>query len=442
MNAYDIIKKKRDGGELSSEEIMFFVQGLTSGTIPDYQVAAWAMAVYFRGMTGRETRDLALAMADSGDTVDLRGIEGFKVDKHSTGGVGDKTTLVVIPLVAAAGVPVAKMSGRGLGHTGGTIDKFESIPNFQVDKTPGEFIAQVNSVKAAVVSQTGNLVPADKKLYALRDVTATVDSIPLIAASIMSKKLASGADGIVLDVKVGSGAFMKSSEEAFELARIMVDIGTSAGREVVAVLSDMDQPLGYTVGNALEVQEAIATLKGKGPADLEELSIILASYMLLMSKQVPDLATAQQVIGELLHSGKGLQKLREMVVAQGGDPGYLDNPHNFGQASLNVTVPSPESGVVSGIDAEKVGLTAMRLGAGREKLGDRIDHTVGIVLRKKRGDRVRAGEALAILHANDPYRLEVARKSLVEAYRISTGAHSFPPLLLGVVTREGVERYV
>ena len=354
MNAYDIIKKKRDGEELTPAEIEFFIQGLTEGTIPDYQVSAWAMAVYFRGMTDRETRDLALAMANSGEMVDLSAVEGIKVDKHSTGGVGDKTTLVVVPLVAAAGLPAVKMSGRGLGHTGGTIDKLESIPCFQVEKDVAEFVQQVNSVKAAVVAQTGNLAPADKKLYALRDVTATVDSIPLIAASIMSKKLASGADGIVLDVKVGSGAFMKNLEEAFKLARIMVEIGVQAGREVIAVLSDMDQPLGCMVGNALEVEEVVATLQGQGPSDLEELSLTLAAYMLVLGEKASNLAAARRRVEEMLRSGAGWQKFREMVAAQGGDVAYLDDPGKYRRAELQVPVVAGETGYVTAIDAEKL----------------------------------------------------------------------------------------
>ncbi len=441
MNAYDIIKKKRDGAELTPAEIGFFIQGLTEGTIPDYQVSAWAMAVYFQGMTDRETRDLALAMANSGEMVDLSAVEGIKVDKHSTGGVGDKTTLVVVPLVAAAGLPAAKMSGRGLGHTGGTIDKLESIPSFQVEKDAAEFVQQVNSVKAAVVAQTGNLAPADKKLYALRDVTATVDSIPLIAASIMSKKLASGAEGIVLDVKVGSGAFMKEIEEAFKLARIMVEIGVQAGREVIAVLSDMDQPLGCTVGNALEVEEAMATVQGQGPPDLEKLSLTLAAHMLVLGEKASTLTAARSQVEEMLRSGAGWQKFREMVAAQGGDGAYLDDPGKFRCAELQVPVLAQENGYVMAIDAEKVGLAAMRLGSGREKAGDEIDHSVGVVLCKKRGDQVAVGESLAILHANDSYRLAAARALLLSSYNIGSQPPIPEPLILGVVTRDGEQRW-
>ncbi|HHV76360.1 MAG TPA: pyrimidine-nucleoside phosphorylase [Syntrophothermus lipocalidus] len=442
MNAYDIIKKKRDGGELSKEEIEFLVKGIANGNVPDYQIAAWAMAVYFQGMNERETTDLTLAMAHSGDTVDLSKVQGIPVDKHSTGGVGDKTTLVAVPLTAAAGVPVPKMSGRGLGHTGGTIDKLESIPGFKVEIDVAEFVQQVNRVKAAVISQSGNLVPADKKLYAIRDVTATVDSIPLIASSVMSKKLAAGARGIVLDVKVGKGAFMKDLDQAFQLARLMVDIGFKAGREVVAVLSDMDQPLGCAVGNALEIEEVVKTLKGEGAPDLTELSVTLASYMLLVGGRVGDFASARELVQKNLTSGAGFEKFREMVIAQGGDARCLDRPQDYFRASLQVSVPSPSDGYVTDIDAEQVGLATMRLGAGRERAGERIDHSVGVVLRRKKGDSVRAGQALAIIHANDPYRLETARAMLAQAYRLDQQPPPKRPLILGVVTQDEVIRYV
>lgn len=442
MNAYDIIKKKRDGGELSKEEIEFLVKGIANGNVPDYQIAAWAMAVYFQGMNERETTDLTLAMAHSGDTVDLSKVQGIPVDKHSTGGVGDKTTLVAVPLTAAAGVPVPKMSGRGLGHTGGTIDKLESIPGFKVEIDVAEFVQQVNRVKAAVISQSGNLVPADKKLYAIRDVTATVDSIPLIASSVMSKKLAAGARGIVLDVKVGKGAFMKDLDQAFQLAQLMVDIGFKAGREVVAVLSDMDQPLGCAVGNALEIEEVVKTLKGEGAPDLTELSVTLASYMLLVGGRVPDFASARELVQKNLTSGAGFEKFREMVIAQGGDARCLDRPQDYFRASLQVTLPAPSDGYVVDIDAEQVGLATMRLGAGREKVGDRIDHAVGVVLRRKKGDSVKAGQALTIIHANDPYRLEAARAMLAQAYRLDQQPPPKRPLILGVVTQDEVIRYV
>ncbi len=442
MNFYDIIKKKRDGGELSAEEIQLLVQGIAEGTIPDYQVAAWAMAVYFQGMTERETADLTWAMARSGETIDLSQIEGVTVDKHSTGGVGDKTTLVAVPLAAAAGVPVPKMSGRGLGHTGGTIDKLESIPGFKVDMGSAQFIEQVNTIKAAIIAQSGNLVPADKRLYAIRDVTATVDSIPLIASSVMSKKLASGAQGIVLDVKVGKGAFMKDLEQAFQLARLMVDIGSRANRTVVAVLSDMDQPLGCAVGNALEVEEAVKTLKGEGAPDLTELSVILASFMLVAGDKAPDISSARAQVEGILANGTGFEKFREMVVCQGGNAKCLDRPQDYFRASLQVALPAPADGYVVDIDAELVGLAAMRLGAGRAKVGDHIDHTVGVVVRRKKGDPVRLGQPLAVIHANDPYRLETAKAMLAQAFRIGEQPPVMRPLILGVVTRDEVMRYV
>ena len=442
MTGYDIIKKKRDGAEHSTEEIQFLVQGIAQGTIPDYQIAAWAMAVYFRGMTDRETADLTLAMARSGETVDLSGVEGVTVDKHSTGGVGDKTTLVAVPLAAAGGVPVPKMSGRGLGHTGGTIDKLESIPGFKVEMAPDEFVRQVNTIKAAIIAQSGNLVPADKRLYAIRDVTATVDSIPLIASSVMSKKLASGAHGIVLDVKVGKGAFMKDLDHAFQLARLMVDIGSRAGREIVAVLSDMDQPLGCAVGNGLEIEEVVKTLQGEGASDLTELSITLASYMLVVGAKAPDLTSARTLVEQILASGAGFDKFREMVVCQGGNAKYLERPQDYLRASLQVAMPAPSEGYVADIDAEQVGLAAMRLGAGREKVGDRIDHSVGVVLRCKKGDTVRAGQPLAVIHANDPYRLETARAMLTQAFRLDQQPPVKRPLVLGVVTRDEVVSYV
>lgn len=394
MNLQDLIIKKRDGLAHSQEEIEYLVKNISEGTMPDYQVAAWAMAVFFQGMNKEETRDLALAMAYSGEVADLTSVEGIPVDKHSTGGVGDKTTMVVIPLVAAAGVPVAKMSGRGLGHTGGTIDKFESIPGFQVEMEHRAFIKQVNDIKAAVVAQSGRLVPADKRLYAIRDLTGTVESLPLIAASVMSKKIASGAQGIVLDVKVGSGAFMKNETEARALAQAMVDIGRGAGREVAALLSNMQQPLGRMVGNALEVREAIDTLKGEGPADLTEISILLAAYMLMIGGKFSDLQSAQACAGEMLNTGLGLKKFQAMVEAQGGIldcniPGY-----GLKQASMQQAVMAEGEGYVSGLDALEIGRIVMHLGAGREKLGDIIDHAVGIELVKKYGDAVNIGDTL------------------------------------------------
>jgi pyrimidine-nucleoside phosphorylase len=358
MNFQDIIRKKRDGHSLSKIEIDYLVKGISDGSLPDYQIAAWAMAVYFQGMDDRETRDLAIAMAYSGEVVDLSFIPGVKVDKHSTGGVGDKTTLLLTPLVAAAGIPVAKMSGRGLGHTGGTVDKYLSISGFQAERKYSDFIKQVQEVGAAVVSQSGNLVPADKRLYAIRDVTATVESIPLIASSIMSKKIAAGANSIVLDVKVGSGAFMKEQEKAEELARLMVEIGKKAGRRVIAILSDMEQPLGRMVGNALEVREVIDTLQGRGPEDLLDLSLVLASYMLILGEKTSSLEEARQWISEILVSGRGWEKFQEMIRAQGGE--LKDELDNYGlpKAQYQKEVIAEKSGYVSNLNAFLIGHSA------------------------------------------------------------------------------------
>ncbi|MEQ8201620.1 MAG: thymidine phosphorylase [Syntrophomonadaceae bacterium] len=434
MNIQDIILKKRDGGVMSAEEIKYLVGGISDGTIPDYQIAAWAMAVYFRGMTEQETSALTLAMAYSGEVMDLSSIAGKKVDKHSTGGVGDKTTLVVIPLAAAMGVPVAKMSGRGLGHTGGTIDKFESIPGFQAERDHAQFVAQVNTVKAAVVSQTGNLDPADKRLYAIRDVTATVDSIPLIASSIMSKKIAAGAEGIVLDVKVGSGAFMKQIEDARQLARVMVQIGKSAGLEVVALISDMSQPLGAAVGNALEVEEALHLLhSGDGPADLEELSVELTARMVMLAGMYIDIKFARGEIRKCLASGAGYTKLVEMVAAQGGR--LIENIPGFGlpQAAFQAEVIADRDGFVAALDALEVGRIAMLLGAGRERVGDPIDHAVGVVVHKKKGDWVQKGDKMAVVHANREHLLPTAIKRLRGSYRLASIRPPDEPLIIDTI---------
>ncbi|OAT86490.1 pyrimidine-nucleoside phosphorylase [Desulfotomaculum copahuensis] len=433
MRMYDIILKKRRGFELTREEIEFFIHGYTAADIPDYQAAAFLMAVFFQGLTPRETADLTLAMAASGDQADLSAVPGRKVDKHSTGGVGDKTTLVLVPLVAAAGVPVAKMSGRGLGHTGGTVDKLESVPGFKVDLSPDDFVAQVRAVGAAVVAQSGNLVPADKKLYALRDVTATVDSIPLIASSVMSKKIAAGGDAIVLDVKAGSGAFMRSAEDAFTLARAMVDIGRLAGRDTVALVTGMDQPLGRSVGNALEVREAIDTLAGRGPADLKELCLALGGQMLTLAGAAPTPEAGSGQLAALLADGRALAKFRDMIAAQGGDPRVIDEPDRLPRAARQETVPSGAAGHVTAIQAEAVGRAAMLLGAGRRTREDRIDHAVGIVLHKKTGDRVEAGEPLATLHVNRTEELDTARRAVQGAYTIGRVLPAQSPLVLGVV---------
>ncbi|MDD4562077.1 MAG: pyrimidine-nucleoside phosphorylase [Syntrophomonadaceae bacterium] len=433
MNVQDLIIKKRDGLELGQEEIEFLVQGISDGSIPDYQISAWAMAVYFQGMNDRETRDLALAMACSGEVADLSAVSGVTVDKHSTGGVGDKTTMVVIPLVAAAGVPVAKMSGRGLGHTGGTIDKFESIPGFQVQLSHRQFVEQVNQVKAAVISQSGNLVPADKRLYAIRDVTGTVESIPLIASSIMSKKIASGSRGIVLDVKVGTGAFMKEQREAVRLARAMVEIGRGAGRQVVALLTDMSQPLGRTVGNSLEVQEAIDTLRGEGPADLEKLSIILAAHMLVLGDRYSDLDSAINGVREMLDSGHALEKFKQMIAAQGGILDYERSDYGLPVARFEAEVRANRDAYVSGLNALEVGRTAMLLGAGRERLGDNIDYAAGVKLAKKYGDYVTAGEIIATVYSNDKSRIDGAGQRLVNAYQFSDHRPDSLPLVIDTI---------
>lgn len=441
MRSYDLIYKKRMGEELTSEEISFLIEGFVGGDIPDYQMSAWAMAVCFSGMTARETANLTMAMARSGDQIDLSAISGRKVDKHSTGGVGDKVSLVLVPLVAACGAPVAKMSGRGLGHTGGTLDKLEAIPGLRVERAPAEFIAQVNAIGCAVAGQTGNLVPADKKLYALRDVTATVDSIPLIASSVMSKKIAGGADAIVLDVKTGAGAFMKSLDDSFQLAEAMVAIGREVGREVAAFVSDMEQPLGFAVGNALEVAEAIETLRGFGPKDLEEVCLALGSQMLRLAGVAPDAATARKALVRALRSGHGLNKLIEMIGYQGGDITYVRQPVKLPRAGHIVPVVAPESGYIQSIDALQVGLAAMQLGAGRQTKESEIDLAAGVVLKKKVGDFVEQGEALAELHTNASSRLAEAAERISGSTQIGPEQPKPRPLLFGVVTESGIERF-
>ncbi|WP_342475411.1 pyrimidine-nucleoside phosphorylase [Weizmannia sp. FSL K6-0777] len=410
MRMIDIIEKKRNGGELATEEINFFVKGYTEGTIPDYQASALAMAIYFQDMSDREIADLTMAMVHSGETLDLSAIHGIKVDKHSTGGVGDTTTLVLAPLVAALGVPVAKMSGRGLGHTGGTIDKLESIQGFHVEITTDQFIDLVNREKVAVIGQTADLAPADKKLYALRDVTATVDSIPLIASSIMSKKIAAGADAIVLDVTTGAGAFMKKEEDAIRLAETMVRIGNHVGRKTMAVISDMSEPLGYAIGNALEVKEAIDTLKGEGPDDLTELVLALGSQMVVLAGKATTLEEARNMLKEAIANGAGLEKFKKFVANQGGDPSVIDHPEKLPQAKYAIDLPAKTSGYVSKMVADQIGVAAMMLGAGRATKEDKIDFAVGIVLRKKVGDRVEAGEPLATIYANREAVEEVKEK--------------------------------
>ncbi|MGE5416326.1 MAG: thymidine phosphorylase [Acidobacteriota bacterium] len=439
MNAEEIIRKKRNGDELSQKEIDWFIKGMASGKVADYQIGAWAMAVYFKGMTPEETSNLALAMANSGEIVDLSSISGIKVDKHSTGGVGDKTTPVVVPIVAAAGVPVPKMSGRGLGFTGGTVDKFESIPGFKSEMKRKDFLSQVTRIKAAVLSQSENLVPADKKLYAIRDLTATVDSIPLIASSVMSKKIASGADAILLDVKVGKGAFMKDLPQAIELAERMVDIGRSAGRKVVAVLTSMEQPLGYAIGNALEIREAVRTLKGQGPEDLEEICLLLAAHMLVLGGASHDVGRGLKKARQILESGQGYDKFCELVAAQGGQVNTLEHIIQVQAATLQVVVKSPETGFITSVDTEEVGRLAMMLGAGRESADDRIDPAVGMCLYKKPGDTVEKNEPLAMIHANDPYKLEIVRDRLLNSFEIGEEKPEPSKLVLGIVSEEGTQ---
>ncbi|MDT8859833.1 pyrimidine-nucleoside phosphorylase [Alkalihalobacillus sp. MEB130] len=432
MRMVDLIEKKRDGHELTKEEIRFAIEGYTKGTIPDYQMSALAMAIFFQDMTTVERAELTTAMVESGDQIDLSAIEGIKVDKHSTGGVGDKTTIALAPLVAAVGVPVAKMSGRGLGHTGGTIDKLEAIPGFSVEIDTEQFVNLVNKNKLAVVGQTGNLTPADKKLYSLRDVTATVNSIPLIASSIMSKKLASGADAIVLDVKTGRGAFMKELEQSKELAESMVAIGKSLGRDTMAIISDMNQPLGFTVGNALEVKEAIEMLRGEGPDDLRELCLTLGSQMVYLAKQANSIEEARRKLEEVISNGKALEVLKVFIASQNGDPSVVDHPENLPKAKYELEVKAEQTGVVSAIIADKIGTAAMVLGAGRATKDSEIDLAVGIVLNKKIGDSVQVGDSIATLHANDEH-VEHVSKMVKDAYSFTDQHVAKPTLIYDVI---------
>ncbi|WP_053372862.1 pyrimidine-nucleoside phosphorylase [Paenibacillus sp. FJAT-27812] len=432
MRMVDLIEKKRDGEELTTEEINFIIDGYTKDEIPDYQVSALAMAIFFKDMTERERADLTMAIMNSGDTIDLSAIEGVKVDKHSTGGVGDTTTLVLAPLVAALDIPVAKMSGRGLGHTGGTIDKLEAIAGFHVEIDKDEFVQLVNKDKIAVIGQSGNLTPADKKLYALRDVTATVNSIPLIASSIMSKKIAAGSDAIVLDVKTGAGAFMKTVEDAKELAHAMVSIGNNVGRKTMAVISDMSQPLGLAIGNALEVKEAIDTLQGKGPKDLEELCLALGSQMVFLANKASSLEEAEELLKEVIRNGKALEKFKAFIANQGGDPSVVDHPEKLPQAAYLIEVPAKADGVVTEIVADEIGTAAMLLGAGRATKESEIDLAVGLMLNKKIGDAVKAGESLVTIHSN---RENVDDVLSIIYDNIRIGSEVTPPVLVyGIVT--------
>jgi len=433
MRAVDIITKKRDGEELTRGEIEFFIEGYTRGEIPDYQASAWAMAVYFQGMTAQETTDLTLAMVASGDTQNLSHTVKIAVDKHSTGGVGDKTTLVVEPLVSACGLPVGKMSGRGLGFSGGTLDKMESIPGYRCDLTSEEFLKQLKEIGLVLTGQTAHLAPADGKLYSLRDVTGTVQSIPLIASSVMSKKIAGGAQAIVLDVKIGLGAFMQTEDEARLLAHRMVEIAKLAGRNAVALLSDMNQPLGYAVGNALEVKEAIDTLHGGGPTDFREHCLEVATHMLTLGRVAENEERARLMAEATLADGQAWARFRDLVSAQGGDVSYVDHPEKLPLANLVETVAAPRSGYLQQINARIVGETAVELGGGRAKKGDPIDYAVGIVLKHKVGDFIKEGSPLLTIHANDDNLLENARKRLFTAHLWSANPVNPLPLFYGVV---------
>ena len=441
MRMYDLIMKKKEGEALTKEEIDFIVEGYTNGTIPDYQMSAFLMAVCLKEMNLQETIDLTMAMVNSGDVLDLSPIVGKKADKHSTGGVGDKTSLIIGPMVAALGVPVAKMSGRGLGHTGGTIDKLESFPGFSVSLSEHQFFDNVNRMKLAIIGQTANLAPADKKMYALRDVTATVNNLSLISSSIMSKKIAAGSDVIVLDVKCGSGAFMKTLDEAEALAKTMVEIGNGVGRETYAVLSDMSQPLGKYVGNALEVKEAIKTLKGQGPADLLEACMTLASYMLIGVGRAKNVEEAEALLQSTIDDGSALNKFAEFVEAQGGDPSYVWNPDKFPHTEFIEEIVAMEDGYVAEIVTDEIGMTSLVLGGGRETKESEIDLSVGIKIHKKVGDYVRKGESLARLYANDLNKLKAASPRLQAAYKLSVERVVAPKHVLGIVTKDGCTRY-
>ena len=433
MQMNDLIVKKRDGGALTTEEIQFIVRGYTDGTIPDYQMSAMTMAIYFRGMDRRETLDLTMAMMHSGDTLDLSSVSGVKADKHSTGGVGDKTSLVLVPMMAARGVKMAKMSGRGLGHTGGTLDKLESFPGWSADVPEEKFLENVERVGMVIAGQTADLVPADKKLYALRDVTGTVPSIPLIVSSIMSKKLAAGADVIVLDVKCGSGSFMKTEEDARTLATEMVEIGKLAGRKTVAVITDMDEPLGNAVGNALEVKEAIDALSGAAPGELMELCYTLGACILTAAGLEPDETAARKVLEQSVADGSAKRKLADFVQAQGGDPNAVYEPSMLPAAPVQLEVPAPAGGFVSHIAASDVGMVSMHLGGGRATKEDVIDLSVGVVLRKKVGDAVEAGESLAVIHAANREAADRAAQELAACYTITPGKPERTPFIKAII---------
>jgi len=433
MRMYDLIMKKRNGGTLSKEEIEFMISEYTKGSIPDYQMSAMMMAIYFVGMNDEETLHLTMAMATSGDMLDLSAINGIKVDKHSTGGVGDKTSLALTPMVAACGLSVAKMSGRGLGHTGGTIDKLESFEGFRTDIPTGKFIENVNTIGVSIMGQTANLAPADKKLYALRDVTATVDNMSLIASSIMSKKLAAGSDAIVLDVKTGSGAFMKKKEDAFSLAKAMVNIGNMAGRKTIAVITDMDQPLGYAVGNALEVKEAIDTLKGNGPEDFTKLCYTLGAMMLVAGKIATDTETAINMLKEAIESGKAYDKFVEFIGAQGGNINQVKDTDLLPKATMEIPVLANQEGYVEKIICDEIGICSLILGGGRENKESEIDLSVGIILHKKVGDYVLKDTKIATLYGNSEEKIQIAKDRLLKAYSFSDRKPQERELIQGII---------
>eukprot|EP00826_Nyctotherus_ovalis_P050502 TRINITY_DN618_c0_g1_i3.p1 TRINITY_DN618_c0_g1~~TRINITY_DN618_c0_g1_i3.p1 ORF type:complete len:441 (+),score=-25.48 TRINITY_DN618_c0_g1_i3:343-1665(+) len=440
MRMYDIIMKKRDGNELTENEIKFFIEGYTKGDIPDYQVSALLMAIYFRGMTDNETAFMTMEMAGSGDMVDLSPVPGIKVDKHSTGGVGDKTTLIISSIVASLGVPVAKMSGRGLGHTGGTIDKMESIPGMRIDIGREEFLNIVKTVGASVIGQSGNLDPADKKLYALRDVTATVESIPLIACSIMSKKIAAGSDCILLDVKCGSGAFMETLDDAIKLAEVMVSIGEKVGRKTIALITDMDRPLGYAIGNSLEIEEVCETIKGKGPLDLEKICIDLAGNMLYLANK-GTIEDCREMAKETIKTGKAFNKLKEIIKAQGGDIAVIEDNSKFEKAKVITHVKASKDGFITHFDTKGCGTASMVLGAGRTKKEDSIDYSAGIILKKQLGDKVCKDETLALLYSSSKYKCDLASPILLRSIKIGEEKPKDLPIIRARVTVDGTQKY-
>lgn len=442
MRFSDLIIKKRNGLKLTENDIIFMIEEYNGGKIPDYQMSAMLMAIYFKGMNNSEIRYLTKAMIDSGKIIDLSSIPGIKVDKHSTGGVGDTTTLALAPMVAAAGVKVAKMSGRGLGHTGGTIDKLESIEGFKTELSLNKFIKIVKKVGVSIISSTSDLVPADKKLYALRDVTGTVDSIPLIVSSIMSKKLAAGADAIVLDITTGSGAFMREYKDALKLGKIMVDIGLEFKKEIIGVVSNMDEPLGFAIGNSLEVKEAIEILKNKGPEDLRSLCLVLGSYMLKLGRVTKTYQEGKNKLEKILKSGVALNKFKEMIIAQGGNSGIIDNPELLPLAKHCTKIKANKSGYIQKIDSRLVGESAMLLGAGREEKESKIDLSVGIVLKKKVGNRININEDLAEVHYNDSKKLKEAKKKLLSSFIIGNKKPVKLPLILATISRQGIKEFI